>query len=139
MYDVKWFTGGADIADARKIRTEVFILEQGFQDEFDETDEIAEHLVLYDHGAPIATGRLFAEDGSYHLGRIAVQKDYRKKGIGRILMQKLEERVRELGGKQVTISAQIRAEGFYQCCGYRSEGETYFDEHYPHIRMVKEL
>ena len=33
--------------DAVKIRKEVFMEEQGFHDEFDETDETAIHLVLY--------------------------------------------------------------------------------------------
>ena len=43
--------------DAVKIRKEVFMEEQGFHDEFDETDETAVHLVLYIDQVPAATCR----------------------------------------------------------------------------------
>ena len=36
--------------DARIIRQEVFVEEQGFHHEFDETDQTAWHLVLYENG-----------------------------------------------------------------------------------------
>lgn len=45
--------------DAVKIRKEVFMEEQGFHDEFDETDETAIHLVLYIDQVPAATCRFF--------------------------------------------------------------------------------
>lgn len=43
--------------NAVKIRKEVFMEEQGFHDEFDETDETAIHLVLYIDQVPAATCR----------------------------------------------------------------------------------
>lgn len=60
--------------DARMIRKAVFIEEQGVQNEFDQTDETAFHLVLYADGAPAAVARLFAQQDStaYTVGRIAV-------------------------------------------------------------------
>ena len=46
--------------DARLIREMVFVKEQGFEDEFDDQDAAATHLVLYgDDGTPMGTGRFF--------------------------------------------------------------------------------
>ena len=41
--------------DAKRIREEVFVEEQGFQQEFDETDSDAHHLVWYEAGEAAAT------------------------------------------------------------------------------------
>ena len=60
---------------AREIRKKVFTDEQGFQNEFDETDITATHIVLFDQNdLPIATCRVFwdAAIDSYILGRLAV-------------------------------------------------------------------
>lgn len=68
--------------DARVIRQSVFVEEQGFEYEFDDIDETALHLVLYDENDnPCATGRLFF-DGCMKIGRIAVMKEYRGQSLG---------------------------------------------------------
>lgn len=54
------FNPGNDITDAKYIRTKVFIEEQGFsiEGEFDDTDNLAHHLVYYNEDdKPIATCR----------------------------------------------------------------------------------
>ena len=48
--------------DAKMIRESVFMKEQGFENEFDEIDDIAIHIVLYDNKNPVATCRIFKED-----------------------------------------------------------------------------
>ena len=68
--------------DARLIRQSVFVEEQGFEYEFDDIDETALHLVLYDENDnPCATGRLFFDD-CMKIGRIAVMKEYRGQSLG---------------------------------------------------------
>lgn len=47
-------------ADAVFIRQKVFVEEQGFQDEFDETDQKAQHIVLYMDSFPAAVCRFFS-------------------------------------------------------------------------------
>ena len=44
------------------IRTNVFIDEHGFKDEYDETDKTCSHIVLYDNETPVATCRYFEEN-----------------------------------------------------------------------------
>ena len=60
--------------DARIIRQEVFVEEQGFHHEFDEIDPKAWHLVLYENEQAAGCCRFFSSDqpGVYILGRLAV-------------------------------------------------------------------
>lgn len=127
--------------EAKKIRMNVFINEQGFKNEFDETDETATHLVLFDEGKPIAVSRIYKGENakSWHIGRVAVVKEYRGKGFGKIVMLTSEHEAQRLGAKEITVSAQVSAEKFYKSLGYSRKGEEYYDEHCPHIDMTKWL
>lgn len=44
--------------DAIKIRNEVFVKEQGFNNEFDDIDNIAKHLLVYENEQPVSTCRI---------------------------------------------------------------------------------
>ena len=125
--------------DIIEIRTEVFIKEQGFKDEFDTTDKTCSHIVLYDNEKPVATCRYFKEDETYHIGRVAIIKEYRGKHLGNKIMQIAENEIVKDGGKQIEVSAQVRVSDFYKKLGYNQVGAIYFDEYCEHIRMAKEL
>jgi predicted GNAT family N-acyltransferase len=127
--------------DARKIRNEVFVKEQGFNDEFDEVDDIATHIVIYDRELPISTCRIFfhMEKQSYVIGRIAVIKEYRGKNIGARMLRISEENIKKKSGKSVMLSAQVRVAEFYEKRGYQKQGVIYYDEDCPHIWMKKNL
>ena len=56
--------------EAVLVRTKVFVEEQGFQNEFDDIDDSALHLVAFEDGAPIGTCRLFFSDKRYDLGEV---------------------------------------------------------------------
>lgn len=133
----KKFTGLND--DIIGIRTEVFIDEQGFKDEFDETDKICSHIVLYDNETPVATCRYFKENEIYHIGRVAVIKEYRNQHLGNEIMKIAEAEILKENGKQIEVSAQVRIKDFYKKLGYKEFGEVYFDEYCEHIAMKKEL
>lgn len=138
QFTAKVYKGKENFDDAFFIRKTVFMDEQGFFDEFDDIDSYSFHVVVYDADKPIGCGRIFPENDNAHLGRIAVLKEYRKQGIGRIIMEKLEQAAREnLEFKRYELSAQKRAIGFYKSVGYEEIGEMYLDEGYPHITMVK--
>lgn len=127
--------------DEITIREEVFVKEQGFQNEFDETDHHAFHLVFYDHNTPIGTCRYYKgnEKGVYHIGRIAVIKPYRGKHLGNHIVETAEQMIRLEGGQRVLLSAQLQAKPFYEKNGYIPQGVPYYDEHCEHILMEKML
>lgn len=124
--------------EARLLRTLIFIEEQGFVREFDDLDDAAVHIVAFDGDKPIGTCRYYPKpDGSYAIGRIAVAREYRGKGVGSALVLEAERRVALLGAKTTVVSAQLRAAGFYRSLGYTEQGSPYPEEHVPHILMVK--
>lgn len=129
-------------ADAREIRQRVFVEEQGFQNEFDETDKSAAHIVLLDEkDRPVATCRVFRDAAmdSYILGRLAVVKEYRGQNIGSALIGEAEKYVHEKGGSSICLHAQCRAAAFYEKSGFTPFGEIEDDEGIPHIWMRKSL
>ena len=128
--------------DAAYIREEVFMKEQGFENEFDDIDARAYHAVLYVDGVPAANGRLFTDDPErkiWTVGRIAVLKEMRKLHLGSDIMQILEEQCKAVGGERIQLSAQCQAQPFYEKCAYTASGDIYMDEHCPHIHMEKVL
>lgn len=132
--------GKEDFTDARLIRQHVFVEEQGFENEFDEIDEYAYHLVIYQNDKAIATGRMYEKDQeTMILGRIATIKECRKIGLGSKIVLRLENEAKQLGYITTQLSAQQRAQGFYEKLGYQMQGEVYYDEWCPHVTMEKLL
>ena len=126
-------------ADAVQIRKTVFCDEQKFVNEFDEIDNTAAHLVLYDKDLPVATCRVFKDGGKFHIGRVAVVKAYRGKSAGAEIMRCAEEYALNNGGKTLVVSAQVRAAEFYKKQGFTAIGGEYFDEGCPHVKMLKNI
>ncbi len=124
---------------AGKIREDIFLREQGFSTEYDDIDSEAYHVIVFDGEIPIATSRFYGTDNPVHIGRVAVIKEYRKKGIGEYLMKQTESYAKEKGALSITLGAQTRACEFYRKCGYKEYGNEYMDEFCPHINMQKIL
>lgn len=127
--------------EAKEIREEVFIKEQGFKNELDEIDLIATHIVLYDKEEAIATCRVFRheEPDTYILGRLAVRKEYRHMKMGHAVVAAAEKYVADKGAERLALHAQCSASRFYQYNGFHETGEVDDDEGCPHIWMVKNL
>ena len=124
--------------DVKYIREEVFMKEQGFENEFDDLDAISTFVVLYEDTA-VATGRLYPKEDGYVIGRVAVIKDYRNQGLGKIVIQSLESEIIKNDGHYIELSAQQRVQSFYEGLGYQMVGDVYYDEHCPHVKMIKEV
>lgn len=129
------------INDAKHIRIQVFVNEQGFKNEFDSIDEFATHVVMYDNNTPVATCRLFHDHDNhcYAIGRFAVIKEKRNCGYGSKLLNHACELVRTKNGRSLHLSAQVNAVPFYQRNGFITCGDEYLDEFCPHIHMKKDL
>jgi len=137
---VRWIEKGGDFSDAAKVRKRVFVEEQSYslEEEFDSLDSVSEHLVLYDKDKEIACGRLIdLGGGAYKLGRIAVDKEYRGRGLGLMLVNLLSEKAEEKGATRLLIGAQTRVVPFYEKLGFVPYGLEYMDGHIPHVDMAK--
>jgi len=120
------------------IRFEVFVHEQNVPPELevDGLDPKCLHALAFEEEKPIATGRLL-EDG--HIGRVAVLKPYRNRGIGIAIMKTLIEAARERSLATVCLSSQTHAIAFYERLGFKAQGEIYLDAGIDHIDMVLPL
>ncbi len=127
--------------EAVKIRKEVFVEEQGFSMEFDDTDRTAAHMVLFDEDKPVGVCRFFRNESTedYLIGRIAIVKEYRGQNLGAMLLESAEKEIKKQGGKRTLLHAQCKAEDFYQKQGYSRFGEVDLDENCPHIWMRKTI
>ena len=121
------------------IRDVVFIDEQNVPEELerDPMDVNYIHaLATTIDGTPIGTGRLISEG---KIGRMAVLKEWRGKGIGREILSALVKAATEQGYDEVSLDAQIHAQDFYQRQGFVAYGDEFMDAGIPHIKMKKEL
>jgi predicted GNAT family N-acyltransferase len=117
----------ADFKDLRAVREPVFVVEQNvpIEMEWDELDPRCHHVIARDaEHRPIGTGRLTPER---KIGRLAVLKEWRGRGVGDALLQALIEEARHRGWDEVSLHAQVDAIGFYDKWGFQPYGEP-FDE-----------
>jgi predicted GNAT family N-acyltransferase len=117
------------------LRETVFIHEQGVpeQRERDGLDVDCWHLLARDeHGQPIGCGRLTPQ---HKIGRMAVLRDWRGRGVGQALLREMISRARSQGWPEVKLDAQVSAQGFYEREGFAAFGETFEDAGLPHQAM----
>lgn len=124
---------------ARPIRLVVFVEEQKVpvEIEWDEHDETSIHALAYSaEGKAVATGRLLP-DG--HIGRMAVLKDWRGKGVGGAILERLIDTARARGDKQLELFAQTHARDFYRRYGFVENGAIFEEAGIPHQAMRRTL
>lgn len=119
------------------IRMDVFVDEQKVPvaEELDDLDvaPTTVHVLVRDvDGAAVATGRLLTDPAHpdvVHVGRVAVRREARGAGVGRILMEALHDCARAWrgGSVRVELSAQEQALAFYRRLGYTIEPGRYLD------------
>ncbi|MBD2810967.1 GNAT family N-acetyltransferase [Xenorhabdus sp. Vera] len=130
------------IQQAFDIRKQVFTDEQGFAAEIDidEYDDIALHVVIYDDEKPIGVLRAIMMDNNVlKVGRVAILKGYRGRGIGRNIVEFIEDYGRKNSITTISLSSQCHAQPFYESLGYQAHGEIYLEEGAEHIFMTLDL
>jgi len=131
---------------ALTVRRAVFIDEQGVleAEEIDAYDDdpahvtSAVHVVAYVGGRPAATGRLLLDaplDENAHIGRVAVLREHRRRGLGRTVMLALQREAQRRGYSGITVAAQLQAIPFYERLGYRAYGDVFLDARIEHRMM----
>jgi len=117
------------------LRTAVFVNEQHvpIDEEYDGRDDDSLHVVAETGaGEVIGTGRLLPEG---RIGRMAVARSWRARGVGRQLLEALVAQARGRRFDRVELHAQVPAIGFYERSGFRAEGPVFDDAGIPHRTM----
>jgi predicted GNAT family N-acyltransferase len=138
MLRIELMDWNAARAEASRIRLAVFVEEQRVppEIEMDDKDAVCVHALAYAQGRAVGTGRLLP-DG--HIGRMAVLKENRSLGVGSAILERLVEEARRRGMKEVVLSAQTHALGFYRRHGFMAAGEVFEEAGIPHQEMRRML
>ena len=126
---------------AKEIRYRVFVQEQSVPKEleWDSFDKISHHLILYLNNTPVGTARLFTKENMSYIGRVAVLKEYRGMGYGRIIMKAIMEHAKNIGIKRIYLHSQTYIKDFYKKLGYKEIGGEFIEAGIPHIEMFIDL
>ncbi|MBN9646046.1 GNAT family N-acetyltransferase [Terrisporobacter glycolicus] len=123
------------------LRNEVFIVEQECPYlDCDDKDLNSYHLFLTENGQIVSYLRILEKGVSYDeisIGRVAVKKSYRGKGISRKMMLKAIEFIENnLSENTIKIQAQAYLLNFYSSLGFKAVSEEYLEDNIPHIDMI---
>lgn len=138
-------TDPALLGQAAALRAAVFTGEQGVAPaiEVDGRDADAGHVIAVDggthEGEVLGTARLLEVGERAVVGRVAVRRGLRGRGIGAAVMQAVERLAVERGLPTVELHAQAEVEGFYQRLGYAAVGERYLEASIEHVTMTRAL
>jgi predicted GNAT family N-acyltransferase len=139
MVEVRPAETEADRRACMRIRWTVFVEEQNVPPslEADVHDASgAVHVLALLDGRPAGAGRFVLIGGGLaRIGRMAVIRDARGKGIGMAILRFLEAEARKRGAERFTLNAQVDARGFYEKAGYQARGAVFADADIPHVRM----
>jgi predicted GNAT family N-acyltransferase len=141
MMEITHINSQHELEKAFAIRQAVFVDEQGvsLEEEFDEYEELADHLLVCTGGQAVGTGRIRFVEKKAKLERICILDTHRKEGIGALIIKELETIALKQGYKHFTLHAQTHAKGFYEKLGYSSYSDMFMEEGIPHIIMEKRI
>ena len=138
MFNIELLDWPGAQREAQRIRFAVFVAEQGVpaELEMDDMDAHCLHALAFEGKRAVGTGRLLPDA---HIGRMAVLKEWRRHGVGKALLRALVEAARRRGDREVLLSAQVHALGFYRAEGFVPEGAVYEEAGIPHQAMRLKL
>lgn len=129
--------------DIIQLRINVFVVEQNCPyPELDGRDRFAIHFFgQTDSGRIVAYTRIFRPGDYYEqpaIGRVVVDQEFRRDGIGYELMRGTLKKMEELFGQvDIKIGAQSYLRRFYESLGFEKVGDEYLEDGIPHIHMIR--
>ncbi len=135
---VKRVTSDAELARAYAIRIRVFVKEQGVPRdiELDDDDPRAIHFLAMAGDRAVGTARVVLHHGAAKIGRMAVLKSYRRRGVGAKLLSRALTVARRLKARRIYLHAQVAVSAFYQRMNFRAVGAIFDEAGIPHRKMI---
>lgn len=134
---VRTLASPADWEAAKAIRFEVFVDEQHVPAdlELDDLDAMAHHWLAWDGETAVGTARAVRKDFGWKIGRVAVRRDWRGRGVGLALMRAIIDAARRAEVRELQLESQTHALAFYARLGFVAEGPEFDDAGIPHRLM----
>jgi predicted GNAT family N-acyltransferase len=136
-FAVRVVSWNAEWERLREVRHEVFIVEQSVPPEleWDAADVASRHALALDaQGAAVGCARLLP-DGS--IGRVAVRRSWRGRGVGSAMLLRLMDVARYAGFGRVVLNARSDTCDFYARHGFVAHGEEFMEAGIRHRRMER--
>ena len=125
---------------AFEIRNLVFCEEQKVSKkiEFDGLDQFCDHYLAKINEVPIGTARVREQiRGTFKIERMAVLKQFRKKGVGKAIMKKILKHYLNLSKiNKLILNSQIEAKDFYKKFGFVEVGNEFVEANIKHQKMI---
>lgn len=123
------------------LRRQVFVVEQSVPEEleWDEFDASADHFACVETQLEkfVGTGRVVRLSDRMLMGRLCVDKEFRRHSIATKLMHAMIEYCEEAKATLIELHAQLYLEQFYARFGFIAHGEKYLEAGIEHITMRK--
>lgn len=133
MVEGRWLPPGKDIEPALALRREIFHLEK------DETDALAWQALALMEGKPVGTGRIWWQDGAFHIGMIGVLEAYRCLGFGDFLTRLLLYKAQTHGASLVLLRTPPETAPFFERYGFSPCGKAEQDGALPYALKGSEI
>lgn len=134
--------GTPDYETSIVIRNEVFRKPHGLDIKDDDlsSDKVVEMFGAYLNDKMIATIFLdIVDKDTVKVRNVAILEEYRGKGLGKQLMDYVEDIARQRGYTKVILMGRVSAEKFYNKLGYKTLSKPYDHKTVPHVDMEKDL
>ncbi len=135
---IRWASDPGDVPGALRLREQVFCGEQGVPraEELDGLDDGALHLVAVASGGEvIGTLRVLLAGDSAKIGRVAVRRDWRRRGIASQMLALAIAEARARGCVRARLAAQVEALALYEQAGFAVESDPFEEAGIEHVWM----
>jgi predicted GNAT family N-acyltransferase len=143
LLPIRWADGPDELRGALALRELVFCEEQGVprEEELDEHDAHALHAVALEQrsGAVIGTLRLLLEPDGAKIGRVAVAREWRRRGVALRMLELALDAARAQRATRVRLAAQLDAVALYEKVGFAVESATFEEAGIEHVWMGRRL
>jgi len=135
---IKRASSQLELVQVFTIRIRVFVREQRVpaEIELDTDDQRAVHFLAIRSGTAVGTARVVMRHGDAKIGRMAVLKSYRRKGIGAALLKRAILAAKKLHARRIYLHAQVAVTGFYERLGFCVVGRIFDEAGIAHRKMI---
>lgn len=111
MVQGKWYAPGSDLSDLLPIRMAVFGRGK------DDLDASSWNTLVCEDSVPVATGRIWWENGAFWLGDIAVLESFRHRRLGDLVLRLLLFKAQTHAAREVRLRCPHSLCGFFDRLG----------------------
>jgi predicted GNAT family N-acyltransferase len=142
MVEIRWAQSTAEVQHAQKVREQVFCVEQGVprSEEIDGLDDRALHvLALKPKDQVVGTLRLLLVGDVAKIGRVAVERDWRRRGIASRMLDAALAVAQRRGCREARLASQLAATALYERAGFIVASEPFEEAGIAHVWMRRRL